>query len=287
MGITDIPDQIAKAVKYSLRSPGRFAISLVTAVVVFGIGYDLIYGFIYVRLYDVKDVRYGGFYGWGLLAVALVLPATIGIVAYLRAHRQARPFESSAIGVAIAPFEVFCVAPETLGTASMLQALDIVGTEFISVVENTLIDYEWAKELEFRFLPQYMRVRRQEEAIELRSSLGATLLIWGVITQRSRQLLDIRLELQGSVKNYSFTNFTIEDFPMLPLQFFTLLEAATRVRATGDVARARHLFEQARLLAVKINKGGLVAEVDANLAQLSSQLNVPPLPEASAATNKS
>ena len=78
MGITDIPDQIAKAFKYSLRSPGAFALSLITAVVVFGFAYDLLYSFWYVRWFNAKDTHYGLFYVAGLVLVSLVIPLAIG-----------------------------------------------------------------------------------------------------------------------------------------------------------------------------------------------------------------
>jgi len=273
MGITDIPDQIAKAIKYSLRSPSSFAVSLVTAMVVFGIAYDLAYSFAYIRILDVKDAKYGPVYGWGLLIVAVAIPVALGLLAYLRARHRARPFDPAVLGIAFAPFEVFSVAPETLGTASLLQALDIVGTQFISVVENNLNEYGWAKEFEFRFLPQYMRIKTKEQAIEQRSALGATLLFWGVITQRTRMPLEIKLNLQGMVQTYNFTDFSVEDFPMVTLNFFTLFEGAKALRAAGVDARAIYLFEQARPLAIMMDakskgEGGLVAEIDANLAQL-------------------
>jgi hypothetical protein len=137
MDITDIPDQLGKAFKYSLRSPSSFFLSLLTAMVVFGFAYDLVYGFGYIRWHNVKDPQYGWPYFAGLVFVAILVPLTIGVTAYARARAKARPFRAGEIGIAIAPFEVFLVAPETLGTASMLQALDIVSTQFFRVVQNT------------------------------------------------------------------------------------------------------------------------------------------------------
>ena len=77
MGITDIPDQIAKAFKYSLRSPGAFCLSLITAIAVFGFAFDLTYSFWYVRWHNVKDPQYGWPYFAGLLLVSVVIPVTI------------------------------------------------------------------------------------------------------------------------------------------------------------------------------------------------------------------
>ena len=241
---------------------------------VFGVAYDLIYSFAYVRLYDVKDPRYGPLYGWGLLALALGLPATIGIVASIGAWIQAFPFKSSDLGIAIAPFEVFSVAPETLGTSTMLQALDIVGTEFFRVVENTMNNHEWAKEFKFRFLPQYLRVKNKDAAVKHCAALQATVLVWGVITQRSRQALEVRLTLQGAVKQYEFTNFSIEEFPLAPLQLFILLEGAETLRSRGAHSRAIDMLVQGRPVAVEAEgndpKRGLVALVDEKLAELRS-----------------
>jgi hypothetical protein len=78
MVITDIPDQIAKAFKYSLRSPGAFTFSLITAIVVFGFAYDLIYSFWYVRWHDAKDAHYGWPYFAGLLSPTILSRATSG-----------------------------------------------------------------------------------------------------------------------------------------------------------------------------------------------------------------
>jgi len=271
MGITDIPDQIAKAFKYSLRSPGAFALSLVTAIVVFGFAYDLIYSFWYVRWHNVKDTQYRLPYFAGLVLVSLIIPLTIGGWAYLRARAQGRPFRADEIGIAIAPFDVFSVDPETLGTASTLHALDVVSTQFFRVVQNTLREYPMAQELKFRFLPQYTKITSKQEALERLDGLRATMLIWGNITQRSQQPLEIRLEMQAAVHTYDFSELTIEHFPMLPLQYFTFFEAAQAVERRGDADRARRLYLQARPLGAQMDqehpKLRCVESIDAILAK--------------------
>ncbi|HMD01768.1 MAG TPA: hypothetical protein VKG44_02270 [Candidatus Baltobacteraceae bacterium] len=274
MGITDIPDQIAKALKYSLRSRGSFIVSLVTAIVVLAVAYDLIYSFVFVRANDVKDVHYGPAYWLGLAALALLLPALAGAVAYARARALLQPFPRGKVGIAIAPFEVFSVAPETLGTANALQALDIVATQFFRLVQNTLSEYPWADGFEFRFLPPYVRVTTRDEAVKRRAELGATLLVWGVITQRSRQPLEIKLALQAIVRNYDFSHLSIEEFPMQPLQFFTILEAATYLASCGEKAHALEMLKAVLPLAAQIDEhapgGNCVADVNAEIARLAS-----------------
>src|SRR5271166_4074120 len=254
MGITDIPDQIAKAFKYSLRSPGAFALSLVTAIVVFGFAYDLIYSFWYVRWHNVKDTQYGLPYFAGLVLVSLIIPLTIGGWAYPRARAQGHPFRA-----------------DELGTASTLHALDVVSTQFFRVVQNTLREYPMAQELKFRFLPQYTKITSKQEALERLDGLRATMLIWGNITQRSQQPLEIRLEMQAAVHTYDFSELTIEHFPMLPLQYFTFFEAAQAVERRGDADRARRLYLQARPLGAQMDqehpKLRCVESIDAILAK--------------------
>lgn len=279
MGITDIPDQIAKAFKYSLRSPGAFCLSLITAIVVFGFAFDLTYSFWYVRWHNVKDPQYGWPYFAGLLLVSVVIPVTIGMSAFARARGQGQPFGAEEVGIAIAPFEVFSVDPETLGAASTLHALDVVSTQFFRVVQNTLREYPLAQELKFRFLPQYTKITSNQAAVEHLKRLGAALVVWGNITQRSQQPLEIRLEMQAAVHTYTFSQLSIEQFPMLPLQYFTFLEAAEAVLRRGDAERARRLFEQARPLGAELDKEhkgmGCVDSVDGFLAKLKGATNQP------------
>jgi hypothetical protein len=279
MDITDIPDQISKAFKYSLRSRSTFAISLFTAIAVSGFAYDLLYGFCYIRWHNAKDPQYAWPYFAGLVFFALVVPSTIGVAAFLRARTQTRPFKAGQIGIAIAPFEVFSVAPETLGTANVLQALDIVGTQFFRVVQNTLSEFETATELEFRFLPQYTNITSKREAVQYREKLRATLVIWGSITQRTREPLDIRFSMQADSQTYDFSDLAIERFPMLPLQYFTFLEAAKAVLRDGDGIRARRLFQQARKLGeqldAKFKSNDNVTFVDSFLAKLPPENAAP------------
>lgn len=253
MDITDIPDQIAKAFKYSLRSRSAFALSLVTAALVFGIGYDLLYGFWYTRWHNVKDAEYRWPYFAGLVLVAIVLPSASGLVACLRARAQAAPFKTGQIGIAIAPFQVFSVSPETLGTANVLQALDIVSTQFFLMVENTLSEFEAAKDLKFRFLPSYINIGSEQEALQSRQRLHAIMVIWGSIIQRSRQPLEIRLHLQADPKTYNFSGLSVEEFPVNLLQHYIFLEAGKAAFQTGDTKRAQRLLNQSLRLAEQMD----------------------------------
>jgi hypothetical protein len=275
LNITDIPDQIKKALKYSLRSRPGFIISLVTAIIVLGIAYDLVYGFAYVRIYNIKEPVYGWVYGLGLFFFGLFIPLIAGIGAYMRARLLSRPFKVNEIGIAIAPFEVFSTAPETLGTSSTLQALDIVGTQFFQFVENIINEREWAEEFIFRFLPQHIRIKTEKEAVKSREALDAALLVWGVITQRSRQTLEIWIGLQGSEHNYTFSNFTIDKFPIMAVEFFILLEGAKAIlKKGGSKSQIENLLKRALPLAEKIDnhdkQGGFTKDVKSILAGLGS-----------------
>lgn len=273
MGIADLPDQITKALKYSLRSPSSFLLSLLSAMLVFAIAYDLVWGFAYVRWFDVKDAHYGRGYWVGMAVVAFALPLLAAAVAVARTLYRGRAFGVGEIGIAIAPLEVFSVDPETLGTSSVMQALDIVGTQFFRVVENTLNEQDGAKDFKFRFLPPHVRIKNQKAALKLRSKLDATLLVWGVITQRAHQPLEVRLELQAAVHNYSFTRLSVEHFPMPALQFFMLMEGAKTLQNRGDKAGARQLYTHALPLAAEVDagshgQGAMQADVQAQIAAL-------------------
>jgi hypothetical protein len=254
MDIADIPNQIAKAFKYSLRSSGAFILSLITAFVVFAVAYDLIYGFWYVRWHNTEHANYGRLYFIGLLLVSVVLPLTIGAGAYLSARVRERPFKPEQIGIAIAPFDVISVDPEALGTASTLHAVDIVSTQFFRVVQSTLKDYPLAEDLKFRFLPQYRKITNQQAALQHLARLHATLVVWGNIIQRRRQPLEIRFEMQAHGQTYTFSQMSLEQFPMLPLQYFTFLEAARALEKRGETDRAQRWSEQAHLLLEQIQK---------------------------------
>jgi hypothetical protein len=251
--IIDIPDQVAKALKYSLRSRSAFFTSLVTAMLVCGIAYDLVYAFWYVRFHNVKDAEFGWPYFVGFLLLSIMVPLGIGALAYFHSRAQLRPFKRGQIGIAIAPFEVFSVAPETLGTANVLHALDIVSTEFFRVVQSTLNEYEIARDFEFRFLPQYARITTELQAVKYRAELSATMVVWGMITQRSQQPMDIRFNLQAS-SSYTFSDLTIERFPMLPLQYFIFFEAAKTVLDCEDTHRVKRVLDQARPLGEQLDK---------------------------------
>jgi hypothetical protein len=254
MDIADIPNQIAKTFKYSLRSSGAFILSLITAFVVFAVAYDLIYGFWYARWYNTEHANYGRLYFIGLLLVSVVLPLTIGAGAYLRARASARPFKPEQIGIAIAPFDVISVDPETLGTANTLHSLDIVSTQFFRLVQSTLRDYPVAEELKFRFLPQYTKITNKEAASRQLARLNAALVFWGHIIQRRHQPMEIDFEMQGTTQAHTFSHMMIERFPMLPLQYLTFLEAARALEKRGETDRARRWHEQARLLREQILK---------------------------------
>jgi len=139
-------------------------------------------------------------------------------------------------------------------------------------VQSTMSEFPWARNFTFRFLPQFVRIKSKSEAEKQRASLDATVLAWGVITQRSRQPLEIRLEMQGAVKRYTFSQLSVEEFPIRVLQTFALIEGAQTVSDRGDGAHARQLFEQALPLGTEIDSkhpgAGVVARIEAALQTL-------------------
>lgn len=114
-----MPERAARVFKYSLRSTRSFLLSPVTAAVVLGVSFDLIYGFFYTRILNVKDPRYGPFFWTALVATTLIAPLVYGAFEFQRARTlRNRRFSANVHGIVIAPFEVYSLDPETLGTAS-------------------------------------------------------------------------------------------------------------------------------------------------------------------------
>ncbi|MBI4299844.1 MAG: hypothetical protein HY677_01820 [Chloroflexi bacterium] len=254
MEITDIPSQIARAFKYSLRSKTSFLLSLLAAGLVLGVSFDLLYGFGYRRVFNTKDAHYGPTFWSSLLFVALVLPVASGLYSILRARAQTRPFQPGRYGIAIAPFEVFSLDPDTLGTSSKLQALDTVMNQFFTAANGIINQENWAQSFEFRFLPPNIRIHNTQEAVAQRTSLGATLIIWGEVIQQSYSPLRIVFHLLGTELDLTMQG-PLDPFTPIPfLKFCALSAAAFSHRANGEHQRARELFLLARSPASELDK---------------------------------
>jgi hypothetical protein len=78
MDIVDIPNQVGRSLKYSVRSRSSFLVSLISAFLVLGIAYDVVYGFFYTRILNAKDPFYGPLFWIGLLVIAVLLPLLFG-----------------------------------------------------------------------------------------------------------------------------------------------------------------------------------------------------------------
>jgi hypothetical protein len=254
MEIIDIPSSIAKALKYSLRSRASFLLSLLAAILVLGISFDLLYSFYYTRAFNIKDPYYGTFFWAGLTVAAVIFPLGIAVVGLLRARGQTRPFQGSKYGIAIAPFEVISLDPDTLGAASKLQALDVVMSQFFAAVQRIIGEEDWSKDFEFRFLPPYARILSKRDAIERRAALSATVIIWGSLVQQSYSPIrtelrvlgtEVDLELKGSLDPSSG--------PAQTLELCVLLAAAFSHRAAGEYTKARELFVLARVPADQLD----------------------------------
>src|ERR1700730_14484786 len=165
MGITDIPGQIVTALKYSVRSPGAFVLSLISAVVVLGVAFDLLYGFFYTRLYQVKDPHYGDGFWLGLCIFGAMVPLAWAGITLAAAWLKLRRFPPDKFGIAIAPFDVFSIDPDTLGTATKLASLDEAMRQFFNAAKRASAGEHWLDDFEFRFLPPYVRVRSRQDAL--------------------------------------------------------------------------------------------------------------------------
>src|SRR5438093_285433 len=146
---------------------------------------------------NVKEPYYGICFWVGLTVVALVLPLGVAVKGVLRAWVQTWPFQGGKYGVVVAPFEVISFDPDTLGTSSKLQALDVVMNQFFAAEQQIISEEDWSNNFEFRFLPPYARILKKQDAIERRASMGATLIIWGSVVQQSYTQLRVVLHLLG------------------------------------------------------------------------------------------
>jgi len=158
LGLDDIPAQIGRVVQFSVRNKTSFVLSYVTAVFAIGFAADLIYSFVYTAITNSKDAHYGtaawlvlGFSAFGILLIA-------GLCAGLQAWKNVRPFSGKKYGVAIAPFDVFSIDPDVLGTPSKKQGLENAVAQFFSAVLARLREKAWYDDFEFRSLPPFVRV---------------------------------------------------------------------------------------------------------------------------------
>lgn len=92
MDIIDIPQQIRTSLKYSLRSRSSFLFSLLGAMLVCGVAFNVIYDFLFSHIYNKKESHYGPIFWVGLLTACIGLPAVYAILSIIKARRQERPF---------------------------------------------------------------------------------------------------------------------------------------------------------------------------------------------------
>ncbi len=176
MEIPDLLSGAAKALRYSTRSKGKFLLSLIGAILVLAVGYTALYDFLYPRIFNVEHSRYGLVFWAGFLVVAVVLPLGNGVAAILKVRAQSRPFPQGKFGIAIAPFEVMSLDPETLGTPASLEGLGRIAGQYFTSAERTLKAEEWSKDFAFRLLPESERIVSSKQAEAVRTRMSATLI---------------------------------------------------------------------------------------------------------------
>ncbi len=283
LGLTDIPQQIATVLKYSLRSRTSFLSSLIGAIFVLGFAFDLLYGFFYTRVFNAKAIHYGHAFWIGLVAVALVVPLTVGLIRLILAERQLRPFPPGKHGVAIAPFDAVSLDPDTLGTASKLGALDAVMTQFFKAQQRIIEDEEWSKDFEFRFLPPFVQVQKKKDAATRLQAMAATLIIWGQINQESGAHLKVTMHFLGPQLDIKLDGDLLPSLTINLLEYFALCAAGFANQGKGDLVQARRMFELARTPGSQIDQ---MAKSNSNVAAVDDfirRLDPTPAPNAPAA----
>jgi hypothetical protein len=151
-------------------------------------------------------------------------------------------------GIAIAPFDVCSLDPDTLGTSAKLQALDVVTKQFFSAVQRIISEEDWSKDFEFRFLPANVQIHRKKDAIARTKSLDATMLIWATILQHSNRPINMTMCVLGPDLDMKIDGSL--DFFFVP--FFKLwaltsaascLEAKRRIPAIRTTNSGAQYFE--------------------------------------------
>jgi len=246
MGITDIPGQIANVLKYALRSPGSFLLSLISAVVVLGVAFDLLYSFFYTRIYNIKDPHYGMAFWLGLSVCGAIVPLVYACITLVAARRKFRPFAPDKFGIVVAPFEVSSIDPDTLGTATKLASLDEAMRQYFSAAKRACDAERWLDNFEFRFLPAYVRFHRKQDAVRRYESMGATLVIWGEILQQHNAPLKINQNILGTKVDIRAAGQMELSFAGIFLAFYALCSAGFRLADAGKLNEAVEMFAFAK-----------------------------------------
>jgi hypothetical protein len=246
MGLTDIPGQIATSLKYSLRSPRSFLLSLISAVVVLGVAFDLLYAFFYTRFYDAKDTHYGVAFWLGLCFFGAIVPLVGASITLVAAKLKFRRFPPDKFGIAIAPFEVTSIDPDTLGTATKLASLDEAMRQYFNAAKRACDAEHWLDDFEFRFLPAYVRFQGKQDAAGRLDSMGATLVIWGEILQQHDQPLKMNQNILGAKVDMRMAGPMELSHHGSFLAFWALCGAGFRLGDAGKRNEAVNMFALAK-----------------------------------------
>jgi hypothetical protein len=255
MDITDIPQQIKTSLKYSLRSTSSFLFSLLGAMLVCGTAFNLIYDFLYTHIYNRKESHYGAAFWIGLFTATIGLPAVYAIVSIIKARRQERPFPEGRYGIAIAPFHVVSLDPDTLGTSSKLRALDELMTQLFTAQKRFIDEEQWADRFEFRFLPPYVRILGKSDAQKRRVAMNALLIFSGQIVQQSGSGVQVRTNILGLDTDLKMDLPNI-DVRMLEtiLKYFVLSTAAYTAQKSGKLSEALSLYTLSQPSAAELDR---------------------------------
>jgi hypothetical protein len=271
MSIVDVPEQVAKVFKYSLRTKTNFVLSLLTASVVLGFSWDLLYEFFYTRILG-QVAAHGRYYWIGLSVFGAVLPLSYGVVQIVKAWFATRPFISDKFGIAIAPFKVLTLDPTFLGTANKLGALDEAMQQYFMEAKKATDSEGWLDEFSLRFLPPYVRIENKEQANRWRTRLNAALVVSGEVVVED-QKLQMRQQLEGTEISMHITGGQTADLETAGklLAVFALSSAGFILRDKGKRDRAIQMFNLAHSVSVKLPKqgGGIAAVIQQQIDKLN------------------
>jgi hypothetical protein len=255
MDINDIPQQIRTSLKYSLRSRSSFLFSLLGAMLVCGVAFNLLYDFLYSHIYNKKDSHYGPVFWIGLLTTCFGLPGIYAILSIVRARRLERPFAPGRFGIAIAPFNVVSLDPDTLGTSSKLRALDEIMTQLFTAQKRFIEEEQWSDRFEFRFLPPYVRILGKSDAEKRWRTMNALLIFSGQIVQQSGSGVLLRAQMLG-LDTYITMDLPTIDIRMLEtfLKYFVLSTAAYTEQKNGRLSESLKLYTLARTSAIALDR---------------------------------
>lgn len=258
MNLFDLLGQVQRVFQYT-RSWGSLFTSLVIAAILTGTTFDFLYGSLYRRINNTSHTHYGLFY-WLIFGVlCFLLPLSYALYRVISWALRLRPFKSDTLGIAVAQFEVWSGGAGQLSSTDRLNAMGQVVPTFFAALRSRLSDDpQWSASFSLKFLPPTLHVRNGQAAETLLASQNATLVVWGLLVQRSSGALQIELHLTGNDMQVVFTgpldDISALDSSALFIKANSLAGAAFSAKRRQDYAAGIKFLQMALIPAAVLDK---------------------------------